>query len=580
MHQSLYRKYRPQTFDDVVGQKVIIKSLKNVILKNKISHAYLFTGPRGTGKTSVAKILAKTVNCVNLTDTSPCNECVSCTQINQKQTVDVIEIDAASNNGVDEIRELKSKVSLVPTVGKYKIYIIDEVHMLTIGAFNALLKTLEEPPAHIIFILATTEPHKIPETILSRCQKFDFKRIDDKSMDKRLKYICKSEKIDIEDQALEEIIRFSSGGMRDSISLLEQAQVYSDSIIKLDDVHEINGTLPQSQLKELIENIIDKNLVEVFKLLEKYDEQGKNLIKLVEEIILFFKNIVILKNTNSYIAENISREIYNDIITKISTEEIFQNISKIYNYLNKMKNYSNPKLVFELLMISLVSNEGEENNNYKNNDSNIERKMTVINNQTNDDNQILKEPIKKEKTDIINNDNIHLTTDTQSVQNQELINKIKHIRVNNTFTNASRAILNQIKTDVELSRKYILDANFGKIASLLIDAEITAASDKNIVFVYTRNSMTINFNSNILKIESFIPKIFDKEYNVIALNKDEWSKYRKEYKSKTKKYTYIDEDKSIKDFLQDQIKGKVIKDEIHNLFGDVIEYNTKKEGIK
>ncbi|HHU54259.1 MAG TPA: DNA polymerase III subunit gamma/tau [Mollicutes bacterium] len=580
MHQSLYRKYRPQTFDDVVGQKVIIKSLKNVILKNKISHAYLFTGPRGTGKTSVAKILAKTVNCVNLTDTSPCNECVSCTQINQKQTVDVIEIDAASNNGVDEIRELKSKVSLVPTVGKYKIYIIDEVHMLTIGAFNALLKTLEEPPAHIIFILATTEPHKIPETILSRCQKFDFKRIDDKSMDKRLKYICKSEKIDIEDQALEEIIRFSSGGMRDSISLLEQAQVYSDSIIKLDDVHEINGTLPQSQLKELIENIIDKNLVEVFKLLEKYDEQGKNLIKLVEEIILFFKNIVILKNTNSYIAENISREIYNDIITKISIEEAFQNISKIYNYLNKMKNYSNPKLVFELLMISLVSNEGEENNNYKNNDSNIERKMTVINNQTNDDNQILKEPIKKEKTDIINNDNIHLTTDTQSVQNQELINKIKHIRVNNTFTNASRAILNQIKTDVELSRKYILDANFGKIASLLIDAEITAASDKNIVFVYTRNSMTINFNSNILKIESFIPKIFDKEYNVIALNKDEWSKYRKEYKSKTKKYTYIDEDKSIKDFLQDQIKGKVIKDEIHNLFGDVIEYNTKKEGIK
>lgn len=580
MHQSLYRKYRPQTFDDVVGQKVIIKSLKNVILKNKISHAYLFTGPRGTGKTSVAKILAKTVNCVNLTDTSPCNECVSCTQINRKQTVDVIEIDAASNNGVDEIRELKSKVSLVPTVGKYKIYIIDEVHMLTIGAFNALLKTLEEPPAHIIFILATTEPHKIPETILSRCQKFDFKRIDDKSMDKRLKYICKSEKIDIEDQALEEIIRFSSGGMRDSISLLEQAQVYSDSIIKLDDVHEINGTLPQSQLKELIENIIDKNLVEVFKLLEKYDEQGKNLIKLVEEIILFFKNIVILKNTNSYIAENISREIYNDIITKISTEEVFQNISKIYNYLNKMKNYSNPKLVFELLMISLVSNEGEENNNYKNNDSNIERKMTVINNQTNDDNQILKEPIKKEKTDIINNDNIHLTTDTQSVQNQELINKIKHIRVNNTFTNASRAILNQIKTDVELSRKYILDANFGKIASLLIDAEITAASDKNIVFVYTRNSMTINFNSNILKIESFIPKIFDKEYNVIALNKDEWSKYRKEYKSKTKKYTYIDEDKSIKDFLQDQIKGKVIKDEIHNLFGDVIEYNTKKEGIK
>src|SRR5574344_540288 len=180
MYQALYRKYRPKTFDDVVGQETIIKTLKNEINNNKINHAYLFCGPRGTGKTSVAKIFAKVVNCEELKDCNPCNKCVSCTQINDGQSTDIVEIDAASNNGVDEIRELKSKVNLVPSVSKYKVYIIDEVHMLSIGAFNALLKPLEEPPHHAIFILATTDPYKLPTTILSRCQRFDFKKVNQK----------------------------------------------------------------------------------------------------------------------------------------------------------------------------------------------------------------------------------------------------------------------------------------------------------------------------------------------------------------------------------------------------------------
>ena len=191
MYQALYRKYRPLTFDEVVGQEVIIRTLKNAVLNKKISHAYLFTGPRGTGKTTIAKILAKTINCLNLNDITPCNNCVSCTQINQKQSTDIVEIDAASNNGVDEIREIRNKVNLVPSISKYKVYIIDEVHMLTTGAFNALLKTLEEPPSHIIFILATTEPHKIPATILSRCQRFDFKRISSNKLVERLEFISK-----------------------------------------------------------------------------------------------------------------------------------------------------------------------------------------------------------------------------------------------------------------------------------------------------------------------------------------------------------------------------------------------------
>ena len=189
MHQSLYRKYRPSNFDEIAGQKIIVQTLKNAIKNDNLSHAYLFTGPRGTGKTSIAKILAKIVNCENLDNFNPCNKCVNCTQYNNKQAMDIIEIDAASNNGVDEIRELKSKIDLAPSIGKYKIYIIDEVHMLSTGAFNALLKTLEEPPKHIIFILATTDPQKIPLTILSRCQRFDFKKLSVNQINEKLKYV-------------------------------------------------------------------------------------------------------------------------------------------------------------------------------------------------------------------------------------------------------------------------------------------------------------------------------------------------------------------------------------------------------
>ena len=300
MYQALYRKYRPKTLDDVYGQDVIVKIIKNSILNNQINHAYLFAGPRGTGKTSIAKIFAKIINCEHPVDCKPCGKCVSCTQENNS---DIIEIDAASNNGVDEIRELRNKVNLLPAYGKYKVYIIDEVHMLTQGAFNALLKTLEEPPAHVIFILATTDPHKVIETILSRCQRLDFKKISTEAIVENLSVIAKKENIDIEKDALTEIAKLADGGMRDSVGMLDQARAYTEGKITINDIHDINGTLTDNDLRKLLENIIDNKLDEILEKIEKYNDQGKNFVKLLEEFIDFVRNLLLYKEAPKYFKE-------------------------------------------------------------------------------------------------------------------------------------------------------------------------------------------------------------------------------------------------------------------------------------
>ena len=351
MHQSLYRKYRPTNFDEVVDQKVIIQTLKNAIKNNTLSHAYLFAGPRGTGKTSIAKILAKIVNCENLNDYNPCNNCVNCTQYNNNQHLDVLEIDAASNNGVEEIRELKSKIDLAPTLGKYKIYIIDEVHMLSTGAFNALLKTLEEPPKHAIFILATTDPHKIPLTILSRCQRFDFKKLGQEQIVNRIKYVVKEENIKIEEQAINEIAYLSDGGMRDALSLLDQATAYSDNIT-VQDIHEINGTITNYELKELITNILNNNIEEIFKKIDQMNSDGKDFYKLTEEIIGFLRNILIYKNVPNYFEDNI--EDYN---IDLDINQIMNYIKVFNEALYDMKNTVNVKLIFELNIIKIMKKE-------------------------------------------------------------------------------------------------------------------------------------------------------------------------------------------------------------------------------
>ena len=273
MYHALYRKYRPKDFDSVVGQDSIIKTLKNSIIHKNFSHAYMFFGPRGTGKTSVSKIFARNINCLNPKNGIACEECDACKVSFSKDCVDIIEIDAASNNGVDEIRDLKNKISLVPSELRYKVYIIDEVHMLSIGAFNALLKTLEEPPEHAIFILATTDPQKVPETIVSRCQCFSFKRISDNAIVDRLRYVCNCENIDIDDNVLEKISILSDGGLRDSLGMLDKLVSYSDRKITIEDFNDINGVVSDEDISKFLDYILTGNIVEILNFIKYVNEK-------------------------------------------------------------------------------------------------------------------------------------------------------------------------------------------------------------------------------------------------------------------------------------------------------------------
>ena len=296
-YQALYRVWRPQTFDELVGQTMIAQTLKNAISHDQMSHAYLFAGPRGTGKTSAAKILAKAVNCPNAVDGNPCNECEVCQAITRGQVSDVIEIDAASNNGVDEIRDLRDKVRYAPTVVKNKVYIIDEVHMLTTGAFNALLKTLEEPPSHVLFVLATTEPHKIPATILSRTQRFDFQRIKDTDLIAHMSEILKFENRSYDDEALALIARCAKGGMRDALSLLDQALSFSQERLDLETALSVTGSFSQQLYCQYIEAVFAKESGQALAILDKALSQGKQANRFIEDLILFVRDLLLSQFT-------------------------------------------------------------------------------------------------------------------------------------------------------------------------------------------------------------------------------------------------------------------------------------------
>ncbi len=367
MYIALYRKWRPRKFEDICGQEHITLSLKNQIKAKRISHAYLFCGTRGTGKTSTAKILAKAVNCLDLQDGNPCENCNSCNSINEGNSIDVFEIDAASNRGIDSIRDLRDAVKFTP-VGKYKLYIIDEVHMLTNEAFNALLKTLEEPPAYVIFVLATTEPHKLPATILSRCQRFDFKRINQKDMEKRLKHICKEEEIKIEQEALQLIIRNSDGAMRDAINTIDQCSVYSNKDVNIDHVTAVLGIVNDTYLFDIAEAITDENIKKSIGLLKEISDEGKDMQQLAQDLQVHYRNLLMAKIVSEAgsIIDLSAEKI--DLLNKQSKKYTKENIIRCINILSTLsadiKWSSQPLLLLEVAIVKMgrpekdISNDG------------------------------------------------------------------------------------------------------------------------------------------------------------------------------------------------------------------------------
>ena len=584
MYQALYRKYRPKDFDSVVGQDSIIKTLKNSIINNNFSHAYMFFGPRGTGKTTVSKIFARNINCEKPNDGIACGKCDHCKVSFSKDCIDIIEIDAASNNGVDEIRELKNKISLVPSELKYKVYIIDEVHMLSIGAFNALLKTLEEPPEHAIFILATTDPQKVPETIISRCQCFSFKRIFVDTIEDRLKFICKEEKIKIEDEVLKNIAVLSDGGLRDALGSLDKLVSYTDKKITMDDFIEVNEIISDKQIDEFINNIMNGDIKNVLSDINTFDTNGKNLIQIVIQILNYSRNVIVdyyISNKKIDYSIDLLQKFTNLInekmfdIKKSSNTRIFIEMF-ILKYINDyILNNETEKVIVEKVVETKEKEVNKEAKTIeiKKDDIKAEEKVEEVEDDEEfdfdseyadeDENNVIETFVNKRNIDTIAVDN--------AVSKILNIKEIMDIRVNNTLAKANKQLLKEETEKFELLKDYTFDQEIGYIVCSLLDSKLCVVSPDNLVISFEYESNVEQESQNIEKICEVYNKITNSNKNIAIISDNEWEKIKKEYIENLKnKVSY--EIKEEPEFVLEEVeKSDIISSSAMELFGDIVE---------
>lgn len=551
-YKALYRTWRPRTFADVVGQNHITQTLQNAISSGKFSHAYLFTGPRGTGKTSAAKIFAQTINCERMPTREPCNECSHCRGILDGSIPDVIEIDAASNTSVDDIRDIRDRVKYAPSVVPYKVYIIDEVHMISVNAFNALLKTLEEPPSHVVFILATTEPHKIPLTIISRCQRFDFRAISNQTIIERMQYIVEQEQVDITKDALEAIALAAEGGMRDALSILDQVISYSEGTVEIDDVLAVTGGVSQEILTEITSAMYDQDTKKVIELFDTIMQHGKESSRFVFDMIYFMRDLLFYKTTpelESYLERAIVTDKFKELAANVEADWIENAIVQLTECEQRLKWTTSPKVFVEVTLISITNRHEANEMQSTENVANLSE-VVKLQNRIADLEKKLTEFVQAPNQPVATNQNTQRPSRPRTRKSYD----IPYERIRNVLGEAEKNALVQMQNHWPTFLSQLKSVNLPAHATIQNSKPVAASRDSVIVaFKYEIHCSLFLEHKEV--IESVLANSLA-HHTIIPIPEEDWQQLREQY---IKERGQPKEEEKVTD---------IVVDEAIKLFGD------------